>query len=436
MKTGLHDLSFSFAARLIAIILALGVQSSLAWFLGPAGRGSYAVCVMFAAVLTTLFVVGCDVAGLYFVASGRFGVAEGITHILIYGGIGAATAMAVGYGLTHLNFAFFEKASLSSFHLALLLIPINLFSLVFLNLLTAARYFPQYALVSTIQGISQLVFVVYFVRILHKGVNGALIGVILSGIVTIFLSLFIFYRKNGSIFHRPSLAHLMEMLHYGSRYYIAKISNMANLQMGTVILALFAGREDIAFFAVAMRVTVQVAIIPDTLTLVLIPRSASDREGRKELVARSARLTGLICGGILILIALFANPLVVSVFSPSFAPVIPLVRIISIGILIRCASKVVVPYLIGTDHPGVVSISVGIGVMVNLGMMLLLLPLMGLPGAAIAASIGYLAGAVVLLCWFARLSGLGMGKILVPRRGDIAYVITRLKRSKRVEPVS
>lgn len=391
---------------------------------------------MYATILTTLFVVGCDVAGLYFVASRRFSIPEGITNILVYGGLGSAAAMLAGFGLLHSGLPFLEKASPSSFHLALILIPVNLFSLIFLNLLTAARYFPQYALVSVIQGISQFLFVIFFVRILDRGVNGALAGLLMAGLLSIAVTLLLFYRKAGAILRRPSLSQLKEMLHYGARYYIAKISNMANLQIGTLILALFASREDIAFFAVAMRVAIQVLIIPDTLTLVLIPRSASDREGKKELVARSARLTGLICGAALILLVIFARPLVVIIFSPAFTPAIPLIRIISIGVLLRSASKVIVPYLIGTDHPGIASISVGVGMLVNLGMLLLLLPRIGLSGAAIAVTAGYLAGAVVLLFWFSRLSGLGIGEIMAPRRSDIAYVITLLKRSGRGEPAS
>ncbi len=430
MKNGLHDFSFTFAARAATIVTSLGMQSCLAWFLGPAGRGSYAVCLMYSALLTTIFVVGCDVAGIYFVASRRFDVSQGITNILIYGGLGSAAAMLAGFGLLYTGLPFLEKASPASFHLALILIPVNLFSLVLLKLLTAVRRYSQYALVSVMQGVAQLIFVFFFVRVLDGGVNGALGAILATGSITIAITLILFRKKDGALLRRPSLVQIKEMLHYGVRYYVAKISNMANIQFGTLILALFATREEIAFFAVAMQVTIQVLIIPDTLTLVLIPRSARDREGEKSLVARSARLTGLICGAGLLLLVVFARPLVGIVFSPAFLPVVPLIRIISIGVLVRSVSKVFVPYLIGTDHPGIASIGVGTGMIVNLGLLLLLLPFMGLPGAAVAVTAGYLSGAVVLLFWFSRLSGLNFSEILVPRRQDISYMFTLFKRRK------
>ena len=436
MKIGIHDFSVTFIGKLVTIITVLGTQSCLAWFLGPEGRGSYAVCVMFAIVLSTVFVIGCDVASLYFVASGRFSVSEGLTYTLIYGGIGSLLAIAAGLGLLQLDLPFISKAGRSGFHLALLSIPLSLFSLILLNLLTAVRHFNQYALVSIGQGLSNLIFVLIYVRILGGGVNGALLAVITASLITILFALYLFRRDFAVTWCRPTLARLKEMIHYGARYYVAKISNMANIQFGTLVLALFATREEIAFFAVAMRVAIQVMIVPDTLHLVLIPRSAQDREGKKDMVAWAVRLSGLICGAVLLLLIIFTRPLVVIIFSPAFAPAIPLIRIISIGVLIRSASKVIVPYLIGTDHPGVASFSTGVGMLVNLCMLLLLLPLIGLSGAAVAVTAGYLAGAVILFIWFSRLSGLSFGAILIPRREDITPLLALLKHIREGDQAS
>ena len=141
LKIGIHDFSVTFAGKLVTIVTVLGTQSCLAWFLGPEGRGSYAVCVIFATVLSTIFVIGCDVASLYFVASGRFSISEGLTYSLIYGGLGSLLAIAAGLGILQLDFPFLSKAGRAAFHLALLSIPLSLFSLILLNLLTAVRHF-------------------------------------------------------------------------------------------------------------------------------------------------------------------------------------------------------------------------------------------------------------------------------------------------------
>jgi len=427
LKTGLHDFSLTFTAKLVTIITVLGTQSCLAWFLGPEGRGSYAVCVIFAMVLSTFFVIGCDVASLYFVASGRFSISEGLTYTLIYGGIGSLLAMAVGLGILQFDFPFLSKAGRLAFHLALLSIPFSLFSLILLNLLTAVRHFTQYALVLIGQGLSNLIFVLIYVRLLGGGVNGALLAVITASLITILFTLYLFRRDFAVTWCRPKLARLKEMIHYGARYYLGKISNMANFQIGTIILAFFAGKAEIAFFAVAMRVAVQVLIIPDALTSVLIPRSARDQEGKKKLVALCSRLTALICGLGLLVLGLLAEPLVKLVFSPAFLPAVPLIRIVCLGVWIRAAGKVFVPYLIGTDHPGIASLSVGAGMLVNLAALAVFLPRLGLPGAALAVTLSYFVSSTILLIGFMRFSGLTLRQTWAPRRTDLNFLIELIR---------
>ena len=106
MTSGIRDLSFTFISKIICLLLIIGMQSCLAWCLGPAGRGSYAVCLMFATLLSVILVVGCDTASVFFVSSRRFDISEGITYSLIYGGIGSALAIVAGLILMQFKIPF------------------------------------------------------------------------------------------------------------------------------------------------------------------------------------------------------------------------------------------------------------------------------------------------------------------------------------------
>lgn len=69
MTGGVRDLAITFGSRIAMILVGTATQSCLAWFLAPAGRGSYAVCLLFQTLLVITCVFGCDVAALYFVAA-------------------------------------------------------------------------------------------------------------------------------------------------------------------------------------------------------------------------------------------------------------------------------------------------------------------------------------------------------------------------------
>ena len=96
MASGIRDFSTVFSSRIVTLGAQLGIQSCLAWFLGPADRGSYAVCLMFATLLGLIFVVSLDVAGVYFVSSKRATLSEGITCTVLFGVISSALAIVVG----------------------------------------------------------------------------------------------------------------------------------------------------------------------------------------------------------------------------------------------------------------------------------------------------------------------------------------------------
>jgi len=378
--------------------------------------------MVFMTMLTLMFTVGCTTASTYFVASKKFTLSEGLIYTCIYGIIGSALAIAVGLVLLRLPLEFVKKASLPAFYLALCVIPISLMGQTFVQILSSLSRFGASTAFSALFNLGRLLMTVVFLGALSWGVNGALFAILLAHVMTVLSVCLFFFRNYRLPWVTPSLHRMGEMLNYGIRFYLASISSMVNIQIGTMILAFFASREEIGLFAVASTLTVYVMMIPDTLSTILLPRVAIDNSGRKLLIARCLRLTAAISGGILLLMAIFARPILVILFSSAFIPAIPLVWILTIAMFFRATSKVFVPYLIGSNHPGILSLSYSAGMVVSLVMMLLLLPAIGLPGAAIGMMAGYLTIFSVTLIAFCRFSGLDLREICQFRLSDWEFV--------------
>ena len=108
--------------------------------------------------------------------------------------------------------------------------------------------------------------------------------------------------------------------------------------------------------------------------------------------------------------------------------------------LVRSACKIFVPYLIGTNRPGIASVSVAIGVIVNIVTLLALMPLIGLAGAAIAMTNSYFISSAILVIAFRRATGMGLRQMWLFRRSDWsmlaqAWRSTRSKLSRPSQPV-
>ncbi|MGK2849432.1 MAG: hypothetical protein ACSLFN_00745, partial [Candidatus Limnocylindrales bacterium] len=68
-----------------------------------------------------------------------------------------------------------------------------------------------------------------------------------------------------------------------------------------------------------------------------------------------------------------------------------------------------------------------VGLAVNIGANLVLIPIHGIRGAAAASSVSYLVTALITLVVFHRLSGRGWAETLVIRRSDIAALVRALR---------
>ncbi|HPJ71129.1 MAG TPA: oligosaccharide flippase family protein, partial [bacterium] len=357
MRKGLRDFLATFGGRIGAMFLGILSQVILARVLGPAGRGSLYICQVYQSTLALIFAVGCDTAAVYYVSSRRYSLSEGVTYTLVNGSISSLLAVGAGWLMIYSGLEFFDKASPADFRISLLLVPITLFSMVFHTLLTAVGRFGAFGTLVVIRSLVQVVATILLVQLAGWGVSGGLWATIAAYASALAGALYILFGRERARLVKPCLPRALEMFSYGARYYLGKLSNTANMQIGPIIIGFLAKSEaELGYFSVAHRLLKQIESIPEALVTTLLPRVAEAADGRKHLVAQTARVTLVVCGGILLAIALLANPLISILYGSEFAPAVPPLQILCLGIGIRCLGKVVVPYLVGTNHPGFASL--------------------------------------------------------------------------------
>ncbi|MCY2925930.1 MAG: hypothetical protein NT031_10910, partial [Planctomycetota bacterium] len=171
-------MTVTLAARFINLAMGVLTQSVLAWCLGPGDRGSYAACIVFATVLSTIFLFGLDMAGHYYTASKNLSAAEGVSTTLALTAAGALLAALIGLGAMRcplpLLESFFQKSTTTSFLLALgMILPMSL-NFCISQLLVAFKSFLRVAILTFVMAILQLLAILAMVWQFHWGVNGAM----------------------------------------------------------------------------------------------------------------------------------------------------------------------------------------------------------------------------------------------------------------------
>lgn len=431
MRAGAKDTAVALTSRVIVLFISLAIQSTLAWLLGPEGRGAYAVSLLFATLLGTCLAFGVDTAGQYFVASRRMSPSEGVRATLLSLLCASIVAMAIGRLLMEFDLAFFEKAPRSSFLVALVVIPFSLIGQSCILLLIGMKRFVWMGVAMVANTVAQLLAALLFILVLDLGTNGALAAIIVAGAVNIALGLVEFRRIGAFERVRVGFAQMRQLLTYGIRLYVARLSSTVNFRIGTMILAFFASPGEIGIFAAAAGLVSRILTVPTSIETALFSRVAEDSRGLPETVTQAARVSGLVSGGLLILLGVLSRPVVFVLLSPQFERAIVLIWIMIPGIYLRAVSKILMSYFMGTDRPAVCSWAVGVGMAVNLVSIFVLLPPMGLEGAAWAMTLGYVASSVILVAMFRRATGLPIRSAWVPTYGDVQLLAATLQDAMR-----
>jgi O-antigen/teichoic acid export membrane protein len=190
---------------------------------------------------------------------------------------------------------------------------------------------------------------------------------------------------------------------FGLRGQVGGIVGLLNLRLDFILLGAMAGPAALGVYAVASKFAELVRLPALAVTWVTYPAVARQgparaaAEARRQLPALLA--VGLVGAGV---IALVAGPLLPLVYGPAFAAAVTPTRIIVAGLVAAPAGGLASGFLLGTRRPGTNSLLLGAGLVVTVTLDALLIPRLGVTGAAIASAAAYLTTDVSLLLVLSR----------------------------------
>jgi O-antigen/teichoic acid export membrane protein len=424
-SAGVRDTAIILATRVAVLVIGFvsaGYFQPL--FLGPEGRGSLAAVTGYAGLLTVVFMLGTDVGCLYYVAARKLSPSEGVAAILFYSVVGSVVAVGVGLALMRVDLEYFTRAESLSYYLVVLAIPLSFFGGTVTMFLSSLREFLWLAIVTISSAILGMAGVLVYVWLLGWGVNGALFSLITVDVFCIVAPLVILWRRFGLTWAWPSRKSLWQIFSFGVRYYFGKISNNVTFQLGTIVLASmhYDSRKDIGFFSQALLLVGAVQVVADSVGSALLPRVATDEQGRSHLVAQCVRGVGVATAALLVVGCLLCQPFL-ALALPQWLPCVTLILVLSPGFLIRSASKVVVPYLHSRNHVGITSWATVSGMVANLVVLWAALHFAMPDMAAVLGVVANYAVSSLILAWaFRSASGLSLRETWLPRWGDAVWI--------------
>jgi O-antigen/teichoic acid export membrane protein len=260
-----------------------------------------------------------------------------------------------------------------------------------------------------------------------------------SYIVQIIVTMVIAYqllKRTGVLKWRFSKVDWRGTVDYGSWSSIGQLVSYANYRIDFWMVRGFLYNE-LAIYGAAVAAAEVLNTLAQSISSVVFARmTGGNREDAIHITEIATRQT-LISSTIAALGLYIVAPLFVVFYGPRYAGLLSPFFILIPGLIIKGASNVIIQY--ATNSIGKPRISIwmnGISIVVNAICCIFLIPTMGMNGGALASTISYVAGFIVYIIWFGKVTGRSPHGLWRIRKSDfVPYfdlmhaVFRRLRRS-------
>lgn len=439
-RSGIHSFGTSVAAILLAFVNSIVIARALR----PAGKGSYDLA------LTTASLLG--------IALG-FSLPVGITYVVARGGANlralarqlAGMAFLLGIMTTAILYLLQSTSYATYFVPAEVGNRIIILVIVTTCLMETANYWRAILngrqeiiqanrgdLISRTAHVIIALLVLGMLAITNQHATPALFIVI--NMAVLILTNLLFLKTLGmALGPSPGPSGLRQVLVYAFPCYLGNFVQFLNYRLDVFIVNYLSGRDALGLYTLAVSLGQMIWLVSKAAATVLLPNIAALQEAAAANAQRTAQITRIafaISLALALLLALFAAPLVPWIFGEDYRPsVAPLLWLLP-GIVAFSVANVIASYLAGIGKPRLNLYVALAGLVVTIVLDLLLIPSLGIVGAAIASTLSYTTSTVIILWLFRRESGLSVQQALLTTREDIVFGITLIRSILQRQPFS
>jgi O-antigen/teichoic acid export membrane protein len=418
----------SVGARIVTIVIHAVTGVFVARAVGPSGKGVVTLVATVMVYVSTTAGLGVDVAIVHYggreVGAARRIAAAALRLSALLAPIaalaGALVVLALRNGIPPGVRAYAVAVAVAS--------PLALLASYLQGLLVATGRIVEVGIVTATKAV---VWAVLVLGCLASGAGVAAILLAFLAAEVFALGLWVLLVVRAGLWPRRAerdRAEARRLVRYGLSGHLGTVLQGVNYRLDVIILAARLDASAVGLYSVGVTLAEQLLFVPLVLSLVLANRAASEAPAdAAEKTALATRLTSgtTIVGGALV--ALLGPFLVPAVFGHEFrASVRPMWVLLpgvwALGIYINLMND-----LGGRGHPRIKSLTAACGVLVTVVLNLVLVPRLGIVGAAWASTASYVVLLATAIVPFGRITGIGPAALLVPRRRDVRTVVMATK---------
>lgn len=409
-------------------ILFVTVLSGIivARYLGPTGKGVLALIFIIATILKLLGGLGVEFANVYFTSRDKTSLRKIFANnIFVWISSGLMLAMVALLTKNVILYKFLPNFDEVYYNYAIIIFPFVLWLSFAQSIFQGLEKFKQFNLLKLSAPIAKLIILTVLVIILKLEMRGAILALTLSCVLAATFSFFLLSRFTSPKF--PINKELLKAnIKYGLKGQIGLFFQFFNYRIDMFVVNYFLGLSAVGFYSISVAIAEILWHIPNSIAATLFPRvSAKNKFSANEFtckVNRNSISIMLLAALLLAISSIFLIPIVYgNRFSTSILPL----QILLPGVIAFGLVKILTSHLQGQGKPHYGSIVTICTLVLTLIFDFLLIPKMGITGAALATTIAYVFSLILTVFFFAKETKLKLQAFLIP---DFSVILSYLAR--------
>jgi O-antigen/teichoic acid export membrane protein len=419
-----RNIGTTFARQIIASGLGLLTTIVIARAYGPEGNGYLAITLLLPGLLATAFNLGVAPATAYYLASSQASVGQLATaNLRIYF---IASLVGIAIGATCLFFAaqdLFPGVKPAFLWIALAIFPLELLKTYSLGFFQGSQRFGPFNLIAIAQPAVALTLILAFALFDRNKIELLLVAHLASQVITLLVAIRLVisgFDWHNELLH-PAKRIDRVLLAYGWRSHLSNLITFVNYKADIFFVNLLLGPIPTGLYVVAVSLGQTLWLFSSAVSTVLFPRLSQlvgDEETRKRLtplIARWVFFLTAVASGTVPLIAPFIVGLA---FGDAYSEALLPLYLLLPGIVALAGGRILANDIAARGRPELNMYLSGVCAVVNVVLNVLLIPPLGLAGAALATTVAYCAMTLLIFVIYCNLTGSAWHTLIIIQRSD------------------
>lgn len=429
LKTFNNTSSFSktstlfFFANVVSFLFSFFSTVILARVLGPSGKGALSLILLIPMLAFTLASFGIHQANIYFIGQYKDRIHSIVSNSTIFAVmIGGFLAILVWILRREIGFWLSLTPYISAIGWSCLLFPLVLANNFYINMLIGQKRFKERNVAYIVNSSLNLLLIILLVYFWRTGVSGGVLSLTIAMLLATFYSFLKLTKNSLPSFSSIDLGLFRKTVTYGVKSQLGNIFQIFNYRLDMFFVNYFLGVAGVGIYSIAVGMGELLWYIPTVTGTILFPMVSNDFQRyddqyissvcRKTFILMASGALAILLTGCF-LIPLFFGEKFISSVKPLF---ILLPGIVAIGI-----HKILIFALMGKGSPQYMSYSGLITLTFTVVLDLILIPMIGVQGAALASTLSYIICTICTSYWYMKTTELTWSEIIIPRKEDVVY---------------